>query len=739
MSYVTARNRGANSDINKLYPEDRAIHEWYRFILSFPPHLVRSYLERFDLDSNHTVLDPFCGTGTVLVECKKFGICSVGIEANPVAHFASTVKVDWQIDTNGLLEHARRVGEMATTILRSEGIEDEPFFHIVRSMPEHLRTLPPESLELLLSNSISPLPLHKTLVLLDCLKQHQDERYQQHEMLALAKALVSSISNLAFGPEVGIGTIKTDAPVISTWLGNVQAIVHDISALHRKKDISAQVHLSDARLALSMLQPCSIDAVITSPPYPNEKDYTRTTRLESVLLGFIHNKADLQALKRGLLRSNTRNVYKGDSDDYWVATQLKVQDIARTIEARRIELGKTSGFERLYERVTKLYFGGIARHLASLRPALRPGAKLAYVVGDQASYLQVMIPTGHILADIAQSLGYELVGIDLFRTRLATATKEQLREEVVILQWPEKIRSSFHQQYPHSTPPTSQVLTTNEYEGSNSITEDSTTQKMNRYQQIMERIFFWHYQDDTKEILFDREDMIRAAQELNIKLPKNIGDIIYTFRYRGTLPSTVKAKSPEGEEWIIRPAGRGHYRFVSTPFSTIIPNKLMHETKVPDATPAIITMYAQSDEQALLARLRYNRLIDIFTGITCYSLQNHMRTTVQHIGQVETDEVYIGIDKRGAHYVLPVQVKGAKDKLGIVQIEQDIALCAEKFPSLTCRPIAAQFMEDDLIALFELEESENGVVLTTEKHYRLVSGHDITQDDIRIYHSRPTD
>ena len=178
--------------------------------------------------------------------------------------------------------------------------------------------------------------------------------------------------------------------------------------------------------------------MFTSPLYPNEKDYTRTTRLESVLLGFIRNKAELQALKRGLVRSNTRGVYKGDDDDRWVATHPEIQRIAEAIEARRIELGKTSGFERLYARVTKLYFGGIARHLAALRTVLRPGAQLAYVVGDQASYLRVMIPTGQLLANIAQSLGYEVVGIDLFRTRLATASKEQLREEVVVLRWPKR-------------------------------------------------------------------------------------------------------------------------------------------------------------------------------------------------------------------------------------------------------------------------------------------------------------
>ena len=113
----------------------------------------------------------------------------------------------------------------------------------------------------------------------------------------------------------------------------------------------------------------------------------------------------------------------------------EIANIAEAIERRRVELGKTSGFERLYPRVTQLYFGGMRRHLASLRTVLKPHAKLAYVVGDQASYLRVMIRTGKLLAELAQSLGYRLIGIDLFRTRPSTVTGEQLREEVVLLEW----------------------------------------------------------------------------------------------------------------------------------------------------------------------------------------------------------------------------------------------------------------------------------------------------------------
>lgn len=431
----------SNGEINKLLDQDRPAHNWYRFVLSFPPHLVREYVGRFELHSHHRVLDPFCGTGTTIVECKKLGIPGVGIEANPLAHFAGQVKVDWSPDPDSLIQHSEHVAAAALAQLEADGIVDDPLFSLICSdemTHKDLRTLDPELMQLLLTNSISPLPLHKVLVLLDCLRQHADERFERHQRLALAKALPFAISNLHFGPEVGVGPAKLDVAVIATWLDGIYGMAKHLRQLQTLDHTEAVVHYADARRIVDVLAPDSVDAVITSPPYPNEKDYTRTTRLESVLLGFIQSKSELRALKQNLMRSNTRNVYKTDDDDQWIATYPQIQQLADEIEARRIELQKTSGFERLYARVTKLYFGGMARHLADLRTVLRPGAQLAYVVGDQASYFRIMIRTGILLADIAQNLGYELVGIDLFRTRIATATRAQLREEVVILRWPGK-------------------------------------------------------------------------------------------------------------------------------------------------------------------------------------------------------------------------------------------------------------------------------------------------------------
>ena len=418
--------------INALQPQDTPIHAWYRFVLSFPPHLVRQYIDRFDLTSDQKLLDPFCGTGTTLVEAKKLGISSVGIESIPMPVFASRTKVDWSGDPAILVKHAETVANETHDILSRDGLSDKG--DNGHADAADLRSLPSDSARLLFKDSISPLPLHKTLVLLDVLNKHHDPNISHYERLALASALVQSISNLKFGPEVGIGKIKHDAPVVSSWLDRVHRIASDLHANNDRRT-HAEVIRGDARDIQGFVEPESIDAVITSPPYPNEKDYTRTVRLESVLLGFMSDRSELRETKEHLLRSNTRGVFKTDDDDIWVDGNSEVRRIAATIENRRIELGKTSGFERRYSRVAELYFGGMTRHLRSVSEVLKPGAKLAYVVGDQASFFRIMIRTGGLLADIAAQEGFQVDGLDLFRTRQSTTTGEQLREEVLLLSW----------------------------------------------------------------------------------------------------------------------------------------------------------------------------------------------------------------------------------------------------------------------------------------------------------------
>lgn len=259
---------------------------------------------------------------------------------------------------------------------------------------------------------------------------------------------------------------------------------------------------------------------------------------------------------------------------------------------------------------------------------------------------------------------------------------------------------------------------------------------MAQYDDIIAHVFAEKFQAGATEVPFSRDELVETATHLGLKRPKNIGDIPYSFRYRKDLPKSISDTAPADCEWIIRGAGTGLYSFVVVPILDIKPNASRATTKIPDATPGIISRYAQSDEQALLAVIRYNRLIDTFVGVTCYSLQNHLSTSIRGIGAVETDEVYIGLDRRGIQYVFPVEAKGAKDRLGRVQIEQDFALCEAKFPQLVCRPIGAQFMQDKVIVLFEFEMDGDNLAIVSEGHYQLVPSDEISDDDLARYLSR---
>jgi hypothetical protein len=262
--------------------------------------------------------------------------------------------------------------------------------------------------------------------------------------------------------------------------------------------------------------------------------------------------------------------------------------------------------------------------------------------------------------------------------------------------------------------------------------------ELNRYSKLIESIFFDNYTSGDKEVYFKRQDLIKKAEELGITSPLNLGDIIYSFKYRTSLPTSILSLATDGLDWVIKNVGRAQYAFKLVKQSRIIPDDMLVEIKIPDATPGIVGKYALNDEQALLTKMRYNRLLDIFTGVTCYSLQNHLRTTVPDIGQVETDEIYVGVDKNGKQYIFPVQAKGGTDELGTVQIEQDIRLCEHKFPELIVRAIASQFMSNDVIAIFEFTIVDDEVKKIAEKHYKLVEYSNLSIEEIKRYNSTNT-
>lgn len=245
----------------------------------------------------------------------------------------------------------------------------------------------------------------------------------------------------------------------------------------------------------------------------------------------------------------------------------------------------------------------------------------------------------------------------------------------------------------------------------------SLDESLKEYDQVILCVFqYVHAENEERERLpFTKADIERAVTELGLEI-KNIPDIAYTYRTgRSPLPEAIQTHG----NWAIEAAGKGKYAFVRLTRSpyVYIPTDI-ETTFVLDATPQIVLKYQSSDEQAILARIRYNRLVDIFTSLTTYHIQGHFRTTVEGVGQVEIDDLYIGIDTDGHGFVLPVEAKSEspREQLGVVQIIQMIKFARQYFGELSIRPIGVKVMPDGSYMFLEFNVNEDANQIATRRY-----------------------
>ncbi|MCE0522080.1 MAG: site-specific DNA-methyltransferase [Methylacidiphilales bacterium] len=436
---------------NVLLKADAPFHSWYRFVLSYPPHLVRKYAEEFSLGANDLLFDPFCGTGTTLVEGKKLGIPSLGSEAHPFAAMVSRVKCNWSLNPRHLREFAKASCNKAEQACNRHGLPPLSFItQILREQPStglNGYSLHPDESKMIPTGFMSDRPLGRLLILrhwIEKLTEQESASIREFFYVAMAHVISQGAGNFSFGPEIYKTKSKHDYDVLGHFARQTEVMISDLESSKNlaEQKTRTRVYEDDAR-ELSKI-PEGITSVITSPPYPNEKDYTRTTRVESVLLRFMSHRDELRGIKHSLLRSNTRNVFVADQDMQEVVAFDSIQKVCRQIEDRRLELNKTSGFERLYHKVVAHYFGGMKKHFRNLKPKLQSRAKLAYVVGDQYSFLMVPVRTAALLAEVAESEGFRVKGIHLWRERVGTKVRNGLgeqktvrvREEILMLEMP---------------------------------------------------------------------------------------------------------------------------------------------------------------------------------------------------------------------------------------------------------------------------------------------------------------
>lgn len=400
------------------------VHDWYRIIHGYSDHLVAKLIQEFNLSSNQRVLDGFCGSGTTLVECCKSNIDCVGIDANPASCFAARVKTNWSLRPSKLLALIPQVSEAyeQLTNQRQTLKQDMTYRYAFDSGMIHRgwiawqRLLKAIAIKRAIESVSAPRP------------------YRDALLLALMTEVVNSASNVRFGPELYCGKLRTDVDLLGSFQKRAREMSRDLGVVRDMPHGAAKVLQGDARNVAALIKQNrypQFDAVICSPPYPAEHDYTRNSRLELAFLEAVRDRPSLQKIKKSMIRSHTKGIYKEDGDATAVKGNRQIERIAKSLDEKAEH--KSHGFARLYSSVVRQYFGGMKRHFESLRPFLVANALCAYVVGDQASYLQVHIPTARILSGIAEETGFTTVEIRHWRNRRSTSTSREIDENILIL------------------------------------------------------------------------------------------------------------------------------------------------------------------------------------------------------------------------------------------------------------------------------------------------------------------
>ncbi len=397
--------------------------------MGFDWKLVQFVINELNIGPNHLVLDPFCGAGTTLVQCKKQGIKSVGIDANPVCILASKVKTFWNLEPNALIGLSKKILQTSEQIEKKEIVSNDIALQYLRESGMIDR------------GWLSDHKARKVVAIRLAIEQIAMKPPQRKFFrLALISAIVDKIADIKFGPEVYCLPQPKRTQVQASFQETVNTMIGDLAraAPHLRQTASSKIFEGDSRqeALLTKAVPNGADFVITSPPYPAEHDYTRSTRLELVMLGHVKSNDDIRALKKKMVRCHTKGIYKGDTEARTGNRYSSVREISK--ELNRRARGRTDGFSRLYGQMVSEYFGGMITHLRATSRALKPGGYCAYVIRDQKSLLGLYIDTPSIIAKLASSPAQGLKFVDSieWKTAKGSTGNRLLSERILILRKP---------------------------------------------------------------------------------------------------------------------------------------------------------------------------------------------------------------------------------------------------------------------------------------------------------------
>lgn len=385
---------------NKTLP----IHRWVPWIAGFASEFVQDAISRH-LSGHGTVLDPFAGVGTTLVEAILAGHDAIGFEINPYAALACRIKAKaYLYDTSLLKNEVQRFKDFCAEKMASSYTPGS-------IAPLGFKTR---------ADFYSPLVLRKVLITQDFISTMQDIHIQELFKLVFASTMVS-YSNYSYEPSlsqrVSSGKpIIHDFPVTQTISHKLAEMIDDIiwmqSRLNSSTLTTSVINDSFFNYA-TQLNPLIADLIITSPPYMNNYHYNRNTRPQLYWLGYVEKPKDFELLETsnlGKYWQTVRDLAHVDLNFSLPGTDIeeRLQEI-RSMHPEKKQYGGNG-----WANYAASYFNDCYKFAQGIDYTLKPGGTALVVIGN--SILQgVSIPTDQYFGKIAEFVGLELVDIHIPR------------------------------------------------------------------------------------------------------------------------------------------------------------------------------------------------------------------------------------------------------------------------------------------------------------------------------------
>jgi DNA modification methylase len=391
------------------------IHRWAPYVQGFSAQFVQSLLDEYNkIYFNPTVLDPFAGCGTVLVQAKLNGYKSVGTELNPLLQFIANTKLNcWDVSPSYLLKIYKEMSRdkclTAPSFLKSGS-------HFRIPVLKNLETI---------NGGISDIVANT------------DKKKKVKDLLRLAfSSILIDCSNLKRSPCLGYvkNKLVEDSTPFILFNQKVNAIADDLIRIHwQYKDFintESQVICSNA---MDFRHSNKFDLAITSPPYMNGLDYVMNYKIEMGWLGFVHSQRDLKKIKDDMVVCD--NVSKGLIKKFYESNTTYTNE---WVEKIKVEIKKNIIRRGAYRRqdmpyIVHKYFDDLHKVMKNVVFALKPGGRFILVIGDSL-IADVYVPTDLLIAKIGMDLGLIVEKVEKARDRRSGQIRSyKLRESIVTL------------------------------------------------------------------------------------------------------------------------------------------------------------------------------------------------------------------------------------------------------------------------------------------------------------------